>query len=152
MMRRAFASLFMRDAKRGFLSWAAAAAELAAKRRRVAATLATISPEGRAKRKALNSLIEFYEERVRMRRAGARLFHSSLSRGFNAWLSCADPLDGTRAHFKTSHLRTRNAGTSTSRRGSRRCFAARSFPDVSPACARSQLGGITQSTTRVTSQ
>ena len=26
MMRRAFASLFMRDAKRGFLSWAAAAA------------------------------------------------------------------------------------------------------------------------------
>ena len=69
--------------------------------------------------------IEFYEERVRMRRAGARLFHSSLSRGFNAWLSCADPLDGTRAHFKTSHLRTRNAGTSTSRRGSRRCFAAR---------------------------
>ena len=100
-------------------------AELAAKRRRVAATLATISPEGRAKRKALNSLIEFYEERVRMRRAGARLFHSSLSRGFNAWLSCADPLDGTRAHFKTSHLRTRNAGTSTSRRGSRRCFAAR---------------------------
>ena len=53
-MKQAAAAIKYRHARAGLNSWAAAAAEMAERRERMSAALYKMSPEGRAKAKALS--------------------------------------------------------------------------------------------------
>ena len=85
LRRKALAGMVNAPLSRGFRGWRAAAQAQAERLAALDAVLSTMSPEGRAKRKAYNSWSALVAQRALMRRAAGALFHRKASLAFNAW-------------------------------------------------------------------
>ena len=84
-LRKALSGMTNAPLRRSFNGWSATAAAQADKAARIGAVLASLSPEGRAKRKALNSWGEMVAKAALMRKAGGSFFYRKARLAFNGW-------------------------------------------------------------------
>ena len=85
-IRRACIALIQGQTARAYRCWTETALERAQTRARLAAVLHTLSPEGRAKRRALNQLGAQLAQTRRLRTTIGRLRASRVVRALNGWL------------------------------------------------------------------
>ena len=88
-MRMAVSRFVNQNQSRAFESWREYAEQAAAAAAKLKGCLTSLSPEGRAMRKALNSWQEMAADVANMRRAISALVNKELRLGFNAWSEAA---------------------------------------------------------------
>ena len=89
-MRSSLKRFIMQSQSRAFESWCMLAKEAAAKQAKMRSCLATLSPEGRAMRKAFNSWGEAAAMLRNLQRAASSLVHRYTRLGWNGWVEFAD--------------------------------------------------------------
>ena len=102
--RAALVRLVQRDTTRAFMQWADAAGAAAEAQTRLAAAMYTLSPTGRALRRAFNQMSTQLEGWLRVKRAIARMSLISVVRAVNTWRrSAGNWREGRRAFAHLLH-------------------------------------------------
>ena len=90
LQRRALSALINRGMRRGWLRWRAVAADGRKRRAQISRALKTLTPEGRAMRRALNSWAVLLRQRLALRRGAMAIKHRELRMALNGWIEGAD--------------------------------------------------------------